>query len=125
MSGLLPDKFLNIFLHNPMYEHDGLSIWGCIVEKYNPRGKDALSESVLALYALNKRPGEIIHEYKSRASRLFSGLHGITFNTMANLFVIVNSECARFSALAYRFQAGDSDFVNANMDRIEKLLEAI
>lgn len=123
MSGLLPDKFLNIFLHNPMYEHDGLSIWGCIVEKYNPRGKDALSESVLALYALNKRPGEIIHEYKSRASRLFSGLHGITYNTVDNLFVIIKSNHASFGALANCFQAGDPEVINDDVDRTKTLLK--
>ena len=100
-------------------------MWIPILEKYDPRGKDALFESVSTLYSLKQGPAESRSDYMSRACRLFSGLHGIMFNTMANLFVIVNSECARFSALAYRFQAGDSDFVNANMDRIEKLLEAI
>ena len=60
-----------------------------------------------------------------RARRLFSGLHGVTFNTMANLFIIVNSDRYRFGALANRFCSGNPKVVNAGVDRFEKILEAI
>ena len=58
------------------------------------------SKSAYALYSLEQVPDEIISNYISCACRPFSGLHGITFNTMANLFVIVNSDRTHFGALA-------------------------
>ena len=50
MSGLLTDKFLAIFLYNPVYERGVFRMWGRILAKYDTRGKDALFESVSALY---------------------------------------------------------------------------
>ena len=44
---------------------------------------------------------------------------------MANLFAIVKSDCSRFGALSNLFKDGNPDVINANMDRIETLLEAI
>ena len=44
---------------------------------------------------------------------------------MDNLFVIVNSDHSRFGALADLFRAGDPEVVNAEVDRLETLLEAI
>ena len=52
MSGLLPEKILSTFLQNPVYKRGGFRMWGRIREKYDPRGKDALFESVSALYTL-------------------------------------------------------------------------
>ena len=52
MYGLLPDKVFSIFIHNPMYKRDGLRMWVCILEKYDPQDKDALFERVSALYTL-------------------------------------------------------------------------
>ena len=66
-----------------------------------------------------------ISSYMSRSHRLFSGLYGATFNTMANLFIIVNSNRSRFGSLANRFRAGNSKVVNADVDRLKTLLEAI
>ena len=83
MSSLLPNKVLNIFLHNPAYERDVFRMWGRILKKYYPRGKDALFESVSALCTLKQGPDESISNYMSCSHHLFSGLHGITFNTMA------------------------------------------
>ena len=59
------------------------------------------------------------------ACRLFSGLHRITFNTMTNIFTIVNYDRSRFGALADRFRAGDHKFVNADVKRLKTLLEVI
>ena len=125
MSGLLLHKVLNIFLHNPVYEHYGFKMWGRILEKYDPRGKDALFESVSALCALKQVPMEIIRDYTSRACRLFSSLQGITFHIMENLFVIINADCDRSGALADRFRSGNPDVTHNNVDRIETLLESI
>ena len=125
MSGLLPDMVLSIFLQKNLYESDVFSIWGRILDKYNPRGKDALFESVSALYKLEQAADETISNYMSRARRLFSSLHVITFNTMSNLFFIVNSDRSRFGSLANIFFASDPEVVNANVDRLETLLEAI
>ena len=61
----------------------------------------------------------------SRSCRLFSGLHSITLNTMANIFVIVNSDRSRFGALIDRSRAGDPKVVNTDVDRLETLLEVI
>ena len=61
----------------------------------------------------------------SRARRLFSGLHGITFNTMKILSVIVNYELSRFGPLADRFCASNPKVVNSDVDRLETLLEVI
>ena len=58
----------------------------------------------------------------SRARRLFRGLHGVTFNTMANLFIIVNSDRYRFGAHADRFHAGNPEVVNTDVDRLKTLL---
>ena len=66
-----------------------------------------------------------ISSYMSRARRLFSRLQGATFNTMANLFIIVNSNRSRFGSLANSFRAGNSKVVNADVDRLETLLEVI
>ena len=60
--------------------------------KYDPRGNDALFESVKS-----------INNYMSCACRLFSRLHGIKFNTMYNLFFIINSDRSRFGSLANCF----------------------
>ena len=92
MSVLLLEKILSIFLHNPTYKRDGLKMWSRILERYKPRGKDALFEIVSALYTLEQVVEELIIAYISCACRLFSGLHGITFNTMADLFIIVNPD---------------------------------
>ena len=79
-------------------------MWGRTLEKeYDPRGKEALFESVSGLYSLEQGPAESISDYMSHACRLSSGMHGITLNTMANLFVIVNSDRSHFISLAYRF----------------------
>ena len=99
MSGLLPEKFLIIFLHKPVYERDRFMMWGRILKKYDPRGKDALFESVSALYTLEQSHDKPIIAYMSRSRRIFSGLHGITFNTMENLFIIMNSDRSRFGTL--------------------------
>ena len=85
MSGLLPDKVLNTFLHNPAYECDGFKMWVPILKKYNPGGKYVLFERVSALYTLKQTQDESISDYMSRAPCLFIGLHVIAFNTMANL----------------------------------------
>ena len=98
---------------------------GNILEKYDPRGKAALFKSVYALYSLNKVPAESISNYMSCACQLFSGLHGITINAMSNLFAIVKSDRTRFGALTDHFRSGDLKVVNADMDRINTLLEAI
>ena len=103
MSGILPEKALNFFLYNPVYENDGFEMWGCILEKYDPRGKDALSESVSALCALEKGPPYSIINYMSHTLRLFSGIQGINLNTMERLFFTVNANCDRFGALTDRF----------------------
>ena len=87
MSGLLPDKVLNIFSHNPAYEHDGFKMWVHILEKYDPRGKDALLDSVSDLYTLYQTQDEYISDYMSCTHLLFSGLHGFNFNTVGNLFI--------------------------------------
>ena len=84
ITGLLPDKIMAIFLHNPVYERDRFKMWGRILEQYDPQGKDALFESVYALYTLEQAADELISAYMSRARRLFSGLHGVTVSTMAN-----------------------------------------
>ena len=49
MSSLLPDNVLSIFLHNPVYKQNRFRMWGHVLDKYNPRGKDALFESVYSL----------------------------------------------------------------------------
>ena len=92
MSGLLMDKILSIFLHNPTYERDGLKMRSRILDRYKPRGKDALFEIVSALYTLEQVVDELISAYISCACRLFSGFYGITFNNMADLFIIVNPD---------------------------------
>ena len=125
MSGLLPEKVLSIFLNNPAYERDGFMMWGFILKKYYPRGKDALLESVSVLYTLEQTKDESISAYMSRAHRFFSSLHQITFNTMANLFVIVSSDRSRFIALANCFCSDNPEVVNSDVDRIETLLESI
>ena len=125
MSGLLPDKVLNICLHNPMYERDGFKMWGRILKEYDPRGKDALFKSVSALYILDQTQDYYISDYMSRSRCLFSGLHGITFNNMTNIFIIVNSGRSRYGALADRLHAGNLEVVNTDIDRLETLLEAI
>ena len=56
---------------------------------------------------------------------LFSGLHGITFNTMANIFIFIKSDRSCFRALAKRFCASDPEVVNADVDIIKTILEAI
>ena len=61
----------------------------------------------------------------SRARRLFSNLHGITFNTMENIFIIVNSNRSHFGALTNRFCAGNPEVFNADIDRLKMLLENI
>ena len=61
MSGLLPYKVLAIFLYTSAYERDGFSMWGRILDRYNPRGKDALFESVSALYTLEQAPDDSIY----------------------------------------------------------------
>ena len=103
MYGLLLDKVLHIFLHNPAYEHDGFRTWCRIHQNYDPRVKDALFESVSTLYTLEKGPDESIGDYMSCAQRLLSGIHGINFNTMSTLFVIVNFDHSHFGALFYPF----------------------
>ena len=95
------------------------------LKKYNPRGKDALFKSISAQYSLKHGPDDSIIDYMSRAHRLFSGIHGITFNTMANLFLIVKYDHSCFGALTNCFQAGDPEVVNADVNRIETLLDAI
>ena len=125
MSGLLPDKVLNIFLHIPAYENDGFRMWGFILKKYNPRVKDALFDSISDLYTLNQGPAESISIYMSHAHRLLSRLRGITFNTMANLFMIVNFDRSRFGALVNRFHYCDPEVINADVDSIKTLLGTI
>ena len=75
-----------------MYKHDRFKMWVRILEKYDPRGKDALFKSVSALYTLEKTQDDSIIDHTSRSLRLFSSLHGINFNAMANLFVVGNSD---------------------------------
>ena len=50
---------------------------------------------------------------------------GINFNTLENLFFIVNSHHACFGALDDCFRAGNPEVVHADVDRIETLLESI
>ena len=125
MSGLLLDKVLNIFLHNPTYERDGFNMLGRIIEKYKLRGTDALFESASTLYTIKQTQDNSISDYMSRSRRLFSGLHSLTFNTMANLVIIVNSNGSRFSDLTNRFLSRDPKVVKAYVNRLEMLLEAI
>ena len=61
----------------------------------------------------------------SQARPLFSRLHGITFNIMANLFIIVNSDRSHFGSLVDHFRSGNPEVVNSYMDWIEALREAI
>ena len=124
ISDLLTDKVLSIFLHIPAYEHDRFRMWGCILEKYNPRGKDALFESVSALYTLEQTVDETIINYMSCSCRFFISLHGTIFNTMAKLFVIVNSDLSCFGAIANRIFARNPEVVNEDVERLETLLEA-
>ena len=100
MSVLLLDKVMNIFLHKPAYECNIFKMWVRILEKYCPNGKVTLFESVSTLYTLEKNQDEFISDYMSRALRLFSGLHGINFNTMTNIFIIVDYDRYHFGALA-------------------------
>ena len=58
----------------------------------------------------------------SRVLRLFSGLHGINFNTMANLFIIVNSDCSQFGSLKKCFHVGNPKVLNTDNNRLETLL---
>ena len=76
MYGLIPDKVLNICLHNPMYERDKFKMWGRILEKYDSRDKETLFESVSELYVLVKIPTDSLSNYMSCACHLFSGLKG-------------------------------------------------
>ena len=82
MSGLLTDKVLRIFLHNPAYERDGFRMWGRILGNYDPGGKYALFESVSDMYTLEQSHDEPISAYTSRSRRLFRRLRGITFYTI-------------------------------------------
>ena len=100
-------------------------MWGRILEGYDPRGKDVLFKSVSTLYTLEQVADETICAYMSCARRRISGLRGVTFNTMTNLFIIVNSYRSRFGALADRFRAGNPEVVNADVDRLKTFLEAI
>ena len=59
-------------------KRDGFKMWGRILEKYDPRGKETIFESVSELYALEQSPTEIIRYYMSRACHLFIGLKGYT-----------------------------------------------
>ena len=77
------------------------------------------------MYALEHIHSEPISAYMSRACRLFSGLHIIKFNTIENLFVIVNSNRSRFPALVDRFRSSDPKVVNADVDFLETLLRSI
>ena len=88
-------------------------------------GQVSLFNSVSDLYTLGQAADDSISAYMIRACRLFSGLHGVTFNTMANLFIIVNSDRSGFCNLSDRFYAGDPDVVNVGMERLETLLETI
>ena len=54
--------------------------------------------------------------------RLFSGLHGVTFNTMAKISIIVNSDRSRLGALADCFRAGNPEVINTDVDRLKTLL---
>ena len=65
MSSILPDKVLIIFLNNPTYEQYRFRMCVRILEKYNPRGKDALFESVSALYTLDQSHDDLISTYMS------------------------------------------------------------
>ena len=125
MSNLLPDKVLVIFLHNPVYKRNGFRMWGHILKKYDPRGKDSMFKSVSDLYTLEQIHDKPISACMSRARRLFSGIHVITFNTMANIFFIVNSDRSLFGALVYCFRDGDPKVVNAEMDCLKTLFEVI
>ena len=66
MFDLLLNKVMNIFLHNSAYERNGFKMWVCILKKYDPRGKDALFESVSALFTLEKTQDGSIRNYTSR-----------------------------------------------------------
>ena len=59
-------------------KRDGFKMWGRILEKYDPRGKETLFESVSELYALEQISTESISYYTSRACHLFVGLKGET-----------------------------------------------
>ena len=93
--------------------------------KYDPRGRETLFESVSALYALEKGPTENISDYMSHDHRLFRSLQGIPFHTIENIFFIVNSDRARFVALADFFQYGYPEVAHSNVYRIKILLESI
>ena len=125
MYGLLPDNIPSIFLHNTAYERDGLRMWGRILNRYDPWGKDALFESVSTLYTLEQAVDKTISAHTSRARGLFSGLHGVTFNTMTNRLIILNSDCSCFVALSDRFCAIDPEVVNAYVEKLKNLLEEI
>ena len=125
MSGLIPYKVLSIFLQNPAYKNYGFRIWFRILKKYDPRGKDALFDSASTLYTLEQSHDDPISAYMSQSRFPFSRIHGIMFNTIANLFIIVNSYCSRFGALFNQFHSGDPEVFNADVDCLETLLETI
>ena len=58
---------MNILSQKSVYEHEGFKMWVRTLEKYDPRGKDALFESVPALYTLKKTQDKNIINYMSRA----------------------------------------------------------
>ena len=57
-----------------------------------------------------------------RTLRIFSGLHGINFNTMANLFIIVNSDRSHFGSLDNLFRVSNPEVINTDIDRLKTLL---
>ena len=57
-------------------KRDGFKMWGRILEKYDPRGKETLFERVSELYPLEQSPTKSISYYTIRAFHLFIGLKG-------------------------------------------------
>ena len=125
MSSLLPHKVLSILLRNPAYKRYRFRMWVRILERYDPRCKYTLFESVSALYTLEQVEDETISAYMNRARSLFSSLHGVNFNTIVNLFIIVKSDRSQFGSLANHFFSGNPGVVNVGVNRLKTLLEAI
>ena len=74
-------------------------MWGRILETLDPQVNDALFVNVHALYNLEQSPAKFIADYLSRVRRLFNSLKGMTFDQMTNLFIIVDTDRARFGDL--------------------------
>ena len=113
-----------MFLNEPRFALDRISIISSLLACLNPSSSEKLPLAISDLTRLEMRLGKSRIEYMSRVRGISQRMQGITIERVIPLFAIVIIDHDRYPGVNILYLAGDDALVNRDLIQLGGLLSS-